>query len=122
MEKLVWWIGLFFYITILAKRHTKLLRILLYLIIVYFVAGFIWGSIITDIVFAALRLGLQLAFAMAFMAFQFLGIFWLMSQTRVTIVRPGDVEILVSISVYLIVRLFPYLSQVIFLENKFTRY
>lgn len=71
-------------------KHSRLVRILFWLVGIYLAAYFFYGPVATEITLTLLSLGMRLAFGFAFMIIQFVGIFWFMARTRTTVVRPGD--------------------------------
>jgi hypothetical protein len=72
-------------------KRSRILRTILFVLVavptgVYAIAGSDGLSALVSF----LLLGVQLLFGFAFMIIQFVGIFWFMSQTKTTIVYPGD--------------------------------
>ena len=84
------WLGFLLYVWLLIKRHQKYVSILLWGMALWMISIIIWGPVANEVVLKLLGLGLNLVFAMFFMAVQFIGLFWFMSRTRTTVVRPGD--------------------------------
>jgi cell division protease FtsH len=80
-------------------RISRLLRILFFLFILALLLGALFHVspaaslfLVPSTLFAALPFIAQLAFGFFFVAFQFLGIFWLLSRGGIDVYYPGDVK------------------------------
>ena len=71
-------------------RHKTIRTLILWLLGVLVVAYIVYGDVAIEAAFLLIQLGLQLGFAVVFMVVQFVALFWFISRTRTTVIRPGD--------------------------------